>query len=167
MSRYHDIADDLRSRIQAGEFPVGSQLPGIAALQAHYGGVALGTVRAAQQRLVEDGMLRTQQGVGAFVTATESRRDLDVVAAVTAARDTLEVALEALRSQGYRSVTFDLGADDDTYFVLTTALEDFAARQRGNDEDDDPDREQWASSADALLERIEAGLSRHAPAPAV
>lgn len=172
MSRYHEIAADLRVRIRAEEFPVGAQLPGISALQEHYGGVSLGTIRAAQQHLVEDGMLRTEQGRGAFVTATESRRDLDVLATLSGARAGLDVALEALRSQRYRSVTFDLGADDDTYFVLTTALQDFAARQR-DEADHDPEHDgqpdagrlDWARAADDLLDRIEAGLDAHAPAP--
>lgn len=103
MSRYHEIADDLHARIQAGEFPVGSQLPGIAALQQHYDVRGLNTIRAAQQRLVEEGILRTQQGVGAFVVGTESRREVDLVAAITAARDTLGIVLEVLATQRTRA----------------------------------------------------------------
>lgn len=99
MSRYQEIADDLRARIEAGEFPVGAQLPGISALQQHYGVRGLNTIRAAQQRLVEEGILRTQQGVGAFVVGTESRREVDLVAAITAARHTLGTVLEALATQ--------------------------------------------------------------------
>ena len=37
-----------------------------------------------------------------------------------------------------RTVTFDLMADDDTYFVLTEALREFASRQRREAEDDPP-----------------------------
>lgn len=165
MGRYHEIADDLRERIRGGEFPVGAQLPGIADLQQRYGGVSLGTIRAAQQHLVEDGMLRTHQGSGAFVTATESRRDLDVLVALAGAHETLGVALEALRARTYRAVTFDLSGNDDTYFVLTTALEDFAARERSLAEDDPDDdfRARWAAVADELHAQIEAGLERRAP----
>lgn len=173
MSRYQEIASDLRSRIQRGEYAVGTQLPGISALQRHYGGVSPGTIRAAQQHLVEDGMLNTQQGRGAFVIASESRRELDVAAAVTQARDTLGVVLEALSAKTAGTVTFDLRGDDDTYFVLTTALEDFADRQRDQAQHDvdqdgqpDPGRLGWAAAADALREQIDAGFtSEHRPVP--
>ena len=78
MARYQEIADDLRKRIQSGEFPVGAKLPGISALQERYGVTkSLGTIRAAQQLLVADGMLRTEQGVGAFVTATHPVRQVE------------------------------------------------------------------------------------------
>ena len=72
MARYHEIAEDLRARIKAGEWRIGDKLPGIAALQDYYQvEKSLGTIRSAQQLLVAEGMLRTEQGVGAFVTATE------------------------------------------------------------------------------------------------
>lgn len=154
-------------------FAVGDAGDGISALQRHYGGVSLGTIRAAQQYLVEDGMLDTQQGRGAFVIASESRRGLDVAAAVTQARDTLGVVLEALSAKTAGTVTFDQRGDDGTYFVLTTALEDFAYRQRDQaqhdvDEDGKPDagRLGRAAGADALRDQVEAGLSsEHRPVP--
>ncbi|MDN5854878.1 MAG: GntR family transcriptional regulator, partial [Actinomycetia bacterium] len=64
MSRYREIADDLRERIQSGEFPVDSRLPGIIALQERYDVRGLNTIRAAQQALVQEGILRTERGVG-------------------------------------------------------------------------------------------------------
>lgn len=63
-----------------------------------------------------------------------------------------------------RVVTFDLMSDDpDWYFVLTTALTDFAARERGEARDN-PDngagRIKWAETAEDALYRIEAALAR-------
>src|SRR5690348_2068038 len=85
MARYHEIADDLRRRIQKGEWKVGDKLPGISALQDEYKvEKSLGTIRSAQQLLVADGMLRTEQGVGAFVTATEPIRVVTDLAATLA-----------------------------------------------------------------------------------
>ncbi len=43
-------------RILTGEWPVG-QLPSIAELQKHYEAKSLNTIRGAQQKLVEEGLL--------------------------------------------------------------------------------------------------------------
>lgn len=100
MARYLEIADDLRNRIQTGEFPVGSQLPSISILQDEYDVPGLNTIRSAQQVLVEEGLLRTQQGVGAFVIASQPpERPLDVVAVLEAARNDLSRAINALRAR--------------------------------------------------------------------
>jgi DNA-binding GntR family transcriptional regulator len=64
--RYRRIAGDLRARIEAGEFPVGSQLPSIAELKAHYG-VAKATADAALDVLRGLGLVETRHGAGTFV----------------------------------------------------------------------------------------------------
>jgi hypothetical protein len=56
-------------------------------------------------------------------------------------------------------VTLDL--DEDTYFVLTKALGDFAERQRAEAEHDEASAQsqlRWAAAADAARERVEASL---------
>jgi hypothetical protein len=62
-----------------------------------------------------------------------------------------------------RLVTFDLMADDDTHFVLTEALREFASRQRWEAEDDPTgdaeSRTRWAECADTALDRIEQALA--------
>lgn len=71
-------------------------------------------------------------------------------------------------SDHQRPVTFDLMADDDTYFVLTEALREFGSRQRWEAEDDPTgnaeSRVGWAESAAGLLDRIEQAMSQ-APDP--
>ena len=66
-----------------------------------------------------------------------------------------------------RPVTFDLMADDDSYFVLTEALREFASRQRWEAEDDPTgnaeSRVRWAGHAEGLLDRIEQALSLQTP----
>jgi DNA-binding GntR family transcriptional regulator len=101
MARYREIAADLRTRIQRGEFPVGSKLPGISALQEEYDVPGLNTIRGAQQLLVEEGMLETRQGIGVFVTSVESPRQVDVdgelaLDALTKAVEHLAQAIERL-----------------------------------------------------------------------
>jgi hypothetical protein len=56
------------------------------------------------------------------------------------------------------AVTFDL-SDGDTYFVLTEALLDFAARERANAADSDPQfRTRLAALSDGAVDRIDALL---------
>lgn len=57
-----------------------------------------------------------------------------------------------------RPADLDDHEDEHVYFVLTTALEEWAAGQRltAEDEKDDSDCIEWAQTAERLLERIEA-----------
>ena len=163
MARYQEIADSLRSRIQSGEFPEGARLPGISALMKEYQVPGLNTIRAAQQRLVDEGMLETRQGVGAFVTADRPVKPLDVVEELTRVRKTLKTVITVLQPPR-RAVTFDAG-DEDIYFVLSEALADFARRERyaaqaGNGDTDL--RTRWAQVAEAALQDIETSASGQA-----
>lgn len=63
--RYRQIADDLRARIESGEFPPGSQLPTKAELMVSYR-VALTTVNNAIGVLRELGLAETRQGRGMY-----------------------------------------------------------------------------------------------------
>lgn len=162
MARYTEIADSLRTRIQSGEFPVGSQLPSIAALQDQYNVRGLNTIRAAQQLLSDEGMVETRQGVGAFVISATSLRQVDVLDTITKARDSLTTAITALTAPSH-CVTIDLHTNDDTHFVLTDALREWGHRQKweAEDETDEATKEQrlrWAAVADDLVEHIEAAL---------
>ena len=100
-SRYRDIADHLRRRIAAGEWTIGGVLPPLAQLQDEYDGCALNTVRAAQQELVDDGILETISGRGAYVRRLPhldlSREDARHHLAI--ARDAVADALQALDRQ--------------------------------------------------------------------
>ena len=61
------VADDLRSRLAAGDHPAGARLPTESELSAQFG-VSRPTVRAALRELEALGLVRTQHGVGTFVT---------------------------------------------------------------------------------------------------
>jgi DNA-binding GntR family transcriptional regulator len=63
--RYRQIADDLRTRMESGEYPPDSLLPSKSEMMRHYG-VALATVNAAIAVLRDEGRLETQQGKGTF-----------------------------------------------------------------------------------------------------
>ena len=64
--RYEEIADDLRKRIDAGEFPPGSRLPTRRELTAHYE-VTEPVIDRAMQILRVLGVTETLAGVGVFV----------------------------------------------------------------------------------------------------
>lgn len=164
--QYRSVYSSLRARIEAGEFAVGDRLPSISSLQEQYGVRSLSTIRSAQQLLAEDGMIRTEQGRGAFVTSAESARSIDVDDALGVAAAQIGRARAALAAKQIRRVTFDLDADDDTYFVLSSALTDWAEAEKFRAEGDEPllaaDRRRWARRARELLEMVEEALDRTA-----
>jgi GntR family transcriptional regulator len=82
---YQEVASDLRRRIAAGEFPVGSAIPSTAKLTKAYG-VSSTVVRAAITQLRGNGLVIGQPGKGVFVRATpeaaaERAASLEAVAA--------------------------------------------------------------------------------------
>jgi DNA-binding GntR family transcriptional regulator len=98
VSKHVDIANGLRERIRAGEFPVGTMLPGISDLQAEYD-AALNTIRAAQGVLRDEGVLRITQGVGAEVIALPTGNERQLIATIRTALNQLEAALDARDAQ--------------------------------------------------------------------
>jgi hypothetical protein len=67
-------------------------------------------------------MLRTQQGLGVFVVATEPRHEVDLVAAITFARDTLGSVLGALttgpsRAKAEQQVQVRVHGDDGRWAI--------------------------------------------------
>jgi len=67
MSRYERIGEDLRRQIVTGELQPGDRMPTEKTLAERYG-VAVLTVRQAQQALVQQGLIRKEQGRGTFVS---------------------------------------------------------------------------------------------------
>ncbi|MBT8226024.1 MAG: winged helix-turn-helix transcriptional regulator [Dactylosporangium sp.] len=71
---YQRVSEHLRSRIRGGEYPVGSQLPSLAALMQQYSASAT-VVRMALRELRSSGVVITRQGKGAFVLAAPEDGD--------------------------------------------------------------------------------------------
>ncbi|WP_163548075.1 GntR family transcriptional regulator [Candidatus Frankia nodulisporulans] len=63
---YLQIANDLRSAIEANELPHGALLPSLRTMERDYG-AAGGTVRRALDQLVAEGLIYARQGQGIFV----------------------------------------------------------------------------------------------------
>ena len=68
---YARILQELRQRITAGQYPVGSLLPTEAELSIAFS-TSRHTVREALRRLIEQGFVRSRQGAGTAVISTES-----------------------------------------------------------------------------------------------
>lgn len=66
LSRYGSLAQALRARVVAGEWPPGSALPAESQLASEHG-VALGTMRRALELLAEQGFIERIHGKGTFV----------------------------------------------------------------------------------------------------
>lgn len=73
--RYRTIADDLRKRVEAGEFRAGGLLPSESELSGTYQ-VSRVTVRKALDLLRDDGLIDARQGFGWFVAAAPLRQTL-------------------------------------------------------------------------------------------
>lgn len=105
-TKYGAIADALRARIADGTYPVGTKLPSITELMREFDVPGLNTVRDAQQVLVREGLLRTEQGVGAWVLAQHSPTTemADVLERLRVARSELDRAIDYLETQDRKSV---------------------------------------------------------------
>jgi DNA-binding transcriptional regulator YhcF (GntR family) len=106
------VADHMRGRIAAGEWDVGQPVPGLTDLEVEYG-VSFGTVRAAQQILVEEGLLsEPEQGVSTRVIARPRTLDgRDAAAKARLAYRALGEELERLAESAERGAntgTLDL-----------------------------------------------------------
>ncbi len=64
---YRQIAENLRSRIESGEFPPGSRLPTELELREQYGNASRNTIRDAVKSLTVRGLVQTQPGRGTYV----------------------------------------------------------------------------------------------------
>lgn len=74
-TRYHRIADELRVRIEAGEYGASRLLPSEAELSSEFNASRV-TVRRALEVLREDGLVDSRQGFGWFVAADPVRQPL-------------------------------------------------------------------------------------------
>ncbi|MEU6443973.1 GntR family transcriptional regulator [Streptomyces sp. NPDC047046] len=67
--KWQQIADEIRSRIQSGQYPVGHLVSEVK-LQAEFE-VARATVRKATAALRAEGLITTTPAMGSFVTGTQ------------------------------------------------------------------------------------------------
>ena len=91
MTKTAQVADQMERRIASGEWDISQPIPGLQELADEYG-VSFGTVRAAQQILVDKGLLaKPEQGIPTRVIARPAALD---------ARDALAQLRATYRSLG-------------------------------------------------------------------
>jgi GntR family transcriptional regulator len=73
--RYRAIAEELRRRVEAGEFAAGRTLPSEAELSAAYE-ASRATIRKALERLRDEGLVDARQGFGWFAAVDPLRQTL-------------------------------------------------------------------------------------------
>jgi DNA-binding transcriptional regulator YhcF (GntR family) len=83
----------IRARIADGTLPPGQRLPGLRDL-AEATGVNINTVRAVYQRLEHDGLVKSRQGSGTFVTSAENGSSAAGSIAASAAREAYESGID-------------------------------------------------------------------------
>lgn len=64
------IAQEIRRRIEGGQYPAGSAVPSTVALSAEFE-VSTSTMRRALVRLIEEGTLWAEPGMGTYVADDE------------------------------------------------------------------------------------------------
>lgn len=168
MARYTDIADDLRARLALGEWEPGTRLPSINELQDHYDVPGLNTIRAAQRILIDEGLLRAEQGVGVFAIrapgrGVDLRGELEYIRGAAARALTLTDAAGSSRGGDHATFTGLNANNRQGRSVLALALDNFAEHcrdkaQAAEDARDDGEREMraaWATEAERLLTQLE------------
>ncbi len=91
--RYREIAEDLRRRVEAGEFAAGRLLPSEAELSGAYSASRV-TIRKALEELRGEGLIAARQGFGWFAADETVRQSLGHLATLEE-----QLAVSGRRSQ--------------------------------------------------------------------
>lgn len=129
------VADSLRNRINAGEYPAGSVLPPQRSIATHYK-VAAATTENAIKQLVSEGLLRTEIGRGTFVESSVASQPVQDISYIDARAPELPVSaappvhVGILVGYGSEAVRQADGAELGGPAV--TALEDYVSQRGGS-----------------------------------
>ncbi|WNI28596.1 GntR family transcriptional regulator [Streptomyces sp. ITFR-6] len=65
--KWRQVADILRARIADGTYPPGARVPSVVAITGEFG-IAAVTAQKVLKALREEGLIRTETGMGSYVT---------------------------------------------------------------------------------------------------
>lgn len=97
---YQQVADDLRRKIQAGEYAPGARIPSLRQLATTYG-LSQQTIQSAMRELRQDGLVVSQQGRAAYVrdAAKPIQRPVPDLAEIAKRLEAVEHEVRELRSR--------------------------------------------------------------------
>ena len=102
-AKYQQVADDLRVKIAAGDYAVGSELPSTTQLMAHYA-VSSTVAKSAVKELKTEGLVAGQPGKAVYVLrqpdAPEPSPDYtELMSQIGALRQHVQTALESVNDR--------------------------------------------------------------------
>jgi len=120
---YIQLREVIRSKIEDGEYPIGTAIPSESQLSETYKLNPL-SVRSALAALKYEGLLRSVQGKGVYVNGPKAERDLETLGGFRQTMDErsidahTRVLIKALRPAGpYYSRLLDLAEEDPIWFT--------------------------------------------------
>lgn len=120
---YLQLRDVIRSKIEAGEYPLCSAIPSESELAEQYG-VSRQTVHNAYNALIREGILCRVAGKGVFVLGKKVERDLDVLSGFNQTMrekhvtPSVKVLRQNLRNAGeYYGGMFGIAPTDEIYYI--------------------------------------------------
>jgi len=129
---YIQLREILRSKMEDGEYPPGTCIPSESQLAEAYGLTRV-SVRSALAALEYEGLLKSVQGKGVFVSGPKVERDMETLGGFRqtmrerAQSPSTKVLVKALRKAGpYYAQVLRVRPEDDVWFVRRVNLSDGA-----------------------------------------
>lgn len=102
-AKYQQVADDLRAKITAGAYDVGSDLPSTSQLMQTYA-VSSTVVKSAVKELKTEGLVAGQPGKGVYVLRKPHEPQpspdyTELIGQISALRDTFGAAIESIQDR--------------------------------------------------------------------
>lgn len=120
---YLQLREVIRGKIESGEYPPGTAIPSEHTLAQTYGIHRL-SVRSAISALIYEGLLKSVQGKGVFVTGAKDERDLETIGGFKQTMTQLgrkpstRIMVKALRPAGeYYGLLLRLRPDEPVYYI--------------------------------------------------
>ena len=120
---YLQLREVIRGKIESGEYPPGTAIPSEHTLAETYGIHRL-SVRSAISALIYEGLLKSVQGKGVFVTGEKDERDLETIGGFKQTMEQLghkpstRMITKALRPAGnYYGAMLQVSADAPVFYI--------------------------------------------------
>ena len=127
---YLQLREVIRSKIESGEYPPGTPIPSENALAETYGIHRL-SVRSAISALIYEGLLKSVQGKGVYVTSRKDERDLETIGGFKQTMEQLghkssaKILIKATREAGpYYASLLKIDPHDSVYYIKRVLCSD-------------------------------------------